>query len=80
MEEYTLYEIVDLIIRDIKEQAKQQLINMQTASIPILMISEEGGKQIKQQSEELLKVVGIDTTKRKAADLEEVKALLQSFK
>ncbi|MBT2217821.1 hypothetical protein KK120_18600 [Virgibacillus dakarensis] len=77
-----MHEIVDLILKDIKEQAKQQLINIQIASVPLLMITENGSKELQKQSNELLKIAGIETKKedKKGDDLEEIKNLLQSFK
>lgn len=81
MEEYTLFEIVDLILRDIKEQAKKTLIDMQVATTPVLLLSEDGVKGMKKQMEELAKVAGIEVKKQeKEADLEDIKNLLESFK
>lgn len=69
-------------MRDIKEQAKKTLIDIQIASVPVMLLSEDGAKGIKKQSEELLKIAGvkIEKDKQKENELEEIKSLLDSFK
>lgn len=82
MDEYTFYEVINLIVFDLRDQARTHLIQIMIQMSLLSVLDEKASKDLQKQINELMKVAGVESDKKVSEpkkDFNSIQNMLMSF-